>query len=178
MKKYPLHITHQLNDTLGVKTRIQMIFKEHSAQVKIWKYTGMLVVLLFGIVVMACQKQPQDLNPLSTLLPKDYHPLRSIRGIVDKREGMFFFKNHHEWHFEIKKPEKVDFILTTSKVKSWPEFQLFNEDNQLLASNYTGNENAIGFSYKFGKAGNYYIRLDDLKDQKTLYIMATHIKTE
>ena len=173
MKRYPLHITHQLNDTFSLKTRIHMIFKEGSAQVKTWKYTSILGVMFLGLLTLACQKQAMNLAPTSTLLGEEYNTdVSNIASVT----SMAFRENSKEWYFEIKEPQTVDFILAEYNTANFFDFQLFNDKSQLLASNQTGDTPAKGFAYKFNKTGTYYIKIDDLGDEEKRLVAAIFFK--
>ena len=175
MKKYPLHITHQLNHRFSLKTRIRMILKESSDQISIWKYTGVLVVVLTSICMVACQKQAMNLVPASLLLSKDYKT--DVNNILSVT-SMAFRENGKEWYFEVKEPQAVDFILAEYNTANFVDFQLFNDKSQLLASNETGDMPTKGFTYKFNKTGTYYIKVDDLGKEEKRLVAAIFFKNK
>ncbi|OJJ15318.1 hypothetical protein BKI52_38530 [marine bacterium AO1-C] len=174
MKQYPLHITNQLNETWSVKSRVRMIFQKSSAQIKAWKYTGVLVVAFASICIMACQKQPLNVAPVSVLIDEHYNP--SVKAI-EHVNAMAFSENSKEWYFEVKKPQTAGFLLSDD-IGKFVDFQLFNGDSQLLASNETGETPAKGFTYKFNKTGTYYIKVNDLGKQERLLIAGIFFKNK
>ena len=175
MQKYPLYLANQLNEPLNVKTRIRMIFRKNSPQIKTLKYLSIFVIALFSLGIVACQKQPVNLAPVSTLLNEEHKTDVSKIGQVN---AMAFHKPGEARYFEVKEPQDVDFMQVEQDKAKRVNFQLFNAQSQLLASNETEVSPAKGFSYKFNKTGTYYIKINDLGKQEKLLIAAVFLKNK
>ncbi|OJJ15320.1 hypothetical protein BKI52_38540 [marine bacterium AO1-C] len=164
MKKYPIHIANQMNDTPLIKQRIRMIYQKASSRLRLFNYSYliMLVILTYSLFVFQ--------NQVDRWLDQPHYEIISNRNDMQQPtydELKYGLNSYHvttpKQIVHLEKGNYAGFSFPKMEQNRYSKFQLLDKNGRVIGTNTKDGQTFLGFKCQIPVTGEYTIKSLDFQ---------------